>query len=65
MGSRRSRTLGGKCPFVFNGYPVRMMIAVEILCADCGCLVDRGVRITVCDDVNCCCRDLPVREASS
>jgi hypothetical protein len=33
-----------------------------ILCADCGCLVDRGVRITVCADPMCCCRDLPIRE---
>ena len=29
-------------------------------CADCGCVVDRGVRIGVCDDgERCCCAALP------
>jgi hypothetical protein len=37
---------------------------MEILCADCGCLVDRGVRITVCSDPNCCCNNLPIREST-
>lgn len=36
--------------------------AMEIVCADCGCLVDRGVRVTVCAvGPDCCCQDLPIR----
>jgi hypothetical protein len=35
---------------------------VEIACADCGCLVDRGVVIKPCAIYpDCCCRDLLVR----
>ena len=34
-------------------------------CADCGCLVDRGVIITWCDGhPDCCCAELPVKPAS-
>lgn len=36
---------------------------MEIGCADCGCVVDRGTRTAPCatpDD--CCCQDLPVAE---
>jgi hypothetical protein len=29
-------------------------------CADCGCLVDHGIRIEVCGDPSCCCRELPI-----
>jgi len=32
---------------------------VEIACADCGCIVDRGAVLVRCGDPNCCCRDLP------
>jgi hypothetical protein len=36
---------------------------MEIICADCGCLVDRGVIVTPCGKhPECCCRDLPVRQ---
>ena len=36
---------------------------MEIACADCGCLVDRGVIVRTCDKhPDCCCRDLPVQE---
>ena len=35
---------------------------MEILCADCGCRVDAGVRTAVCADPVCCCKDLPIRE---
>ncbi len=28
-------------------------------CADCGCIVDRGVVVATCDVADCCCRDLP------
>jgi hypothetical protein len=31
-----------------------------MFCADCGCLVDRGVRLIPCDESECCCVDLPV-----
>ena len=36
-----------------------------MLCADCGCLVDRGIRTAVCGDPECCCAQLPVREADA
>ena len=35
------------------------MSGVEIACADCGCVVDRGVVLVRCGDPDCCCRDLP------
>lgn len=34
---------------------------MEMFCADCGCLVDRGVRISSCGKPGCCCLDLPTR----
>jgi|GEM_PF-2069494 hypothetical protein len=34
---------------------------MAIRCAECGCVVDRGVRITPCGDPECCCKELPVR----
>ncbi len=37
--------------------------AVTIACADCGCLVDRGIRVESCADPDCCCRHLPVATA--
>ena len=36
---------------------------MEMRCADCGCRVDRGVRVEMCGDPACCCRELPVRAA--
>lgn len=34
---------------------------MKILCADCGCLVDRGVRLQVCAiGAECCCGELPM-----
>jgi len=34
---------------------------MEITCADCGCLFDRGVIIWRCDKHrDCCCDDLPI-----
>jgi hypothetical protein len=36
---------------------------MEIACAECGCVVDRGVRMIPCKDTECCCRELPIREA--
>jgi len=35
---------------------------VQVLCAGCGCTVDSGVRVAVCGNENCCCRELPTRE---
>ena len=32
---------------------------VEIECADCGCIVDLGVRLVPCRKPECCCRHLP------
>lgn len=35
---------------------------MTIICADCGCLVDRGVIVTPCAVYpSCCCADLSVR----
>ena len=38
---------------------------MEILCADCGCRVDRGVRVAVCADPRCCCAHLPIRAGAA
>jgi hypothetical protein len=39
---------------------------MEIICADCGCLVDRGVIVTPCDAYpNCCCAELSVRDSET
>ena len=35
---------------------------MEMRCADCGCVVDAGVRLVCCDDPSCCCAHLPVRD---
>ena len=32
---------------------------MKIACADCGCVVDRGNRVTTCGDAGCCCQHLP------
>ena len=31
---------------------------MEIYCANCGCLVDRGIRLIQCDQSECCCLEL-------
>ena len=36
---------------------------MTIACADCGCLVDRGIRVESCPDPDCCCQHLPVATA--
>src|SRR5437867_907821 len=41
--------------------PRRTLRCVEIYCADCGCLVERGVRVVPCGTAGCCCLDLPIR----
>jgi SnoaL-like domain len=41
--------------------PRRTLPRVEIYCADCGCLVERGVRVVPCNSAECCCVDLPIR----
>jgi hypothetical protein len=38
---------------------------VNIVCADCGCLVDRGARVESCMDPTCCCRHLPQTDPDS
>jgi hypothetical protein len=32
---------------------------MEIYCADCGCLVERGIRVIPCHTAECCCLNLP------
>ncbi len=34
---------------------------MEMICAECGCVVDRGIRLAICHAPECCCRQLPVR----
>ncbi len=36
---------------------------VTIACADCGCLVERGVRVSTCAIDGCCCSELPTRQS--
>ena len=39
---------------------------MEIQCADCGCVVDQGVRTAPCATPHdCCCQDLPTAEQGS
>jgi hypothetical protein len=39
-----------------------LLTDVEIFCADCGCVVDRGVIVQPCNrHRGCCCGELPVR----
>jgi ketosteroid isomerase-like protein len=35
---------------------------MEMHCADCGCLVEHGVRLISCDTSECCCVDLPTAD---
>src|SRR3954465_1975823 len=35
---------------------------MEVYCADCGCLVERGLRVVPCGATQCCCRDLTLRD---
>lgn len=32
-------------------------------CAECGCLVDRGVRVSICERERCCCSELPTHQS--
>ena len=48
------------------GYPRRSLELVgwendemEVRCAECGCLVDRGKVVERCANPECCCKDLP------
>jgi SnoaL-like domain len=34
-------------------------------CAECGCLVDHGVRVGTCDTSECCCADLPILQRTT
>jgi len=33
-----------------------------MICADCGCSVERGLRISTCEDPACCCHELLARD---
>jgi len=33
---------------------------MEMICAECGCRVDVGIRIVPCPEPLCCCQELPV-----
>ncbi len=39
-----------------------MIVAMRVGCAECGCVVDDGIRVVLCPNVECCCRDLPSNE---
>jgi hypothetical protein len=32
---------------------------VQFSCAECGCVVEGGVRLELCPDADCCCAQLP------
>jgi hypothetical protein len=34
---------------------------MEIYCADCGCVIERGVRVAPCNAAGCCCLDLLIQ----
>jgi SnoaL-like domain len=34
---------------------------MELYCAGCGCIVERGVRVVPCNSAHCCCVDLPIQ----
>jgi SnoaL-like domain len=34
---------------------------MEVYCAECGCLVDDGVRVVPCHTTDCCCLGLPIQ----
>ena len=55
--SRGAGTEGGRFTVL-----ALMIGFVQVLCAGCGCTVDSGVRVAVCGNENCCCRELPTRE---
>ena len=69
VGRWKFLTAGRRCGVV-SGTPMSCrgpgggssVLVVEILCADCGCLVDRGVRVTVCGDPDCCCAHLAIHK---
>ncbi len=37
---------------------------MEMGCAGCKCVIDRGVRVVVCADDRCCCSELPIAETA-
>ena len=37
------------------------LAAMAMGCAQCGCVVDLGVRVSACTNADCCCRELPLR----
>ena len=37
--------------------------AMRMGCAECGCVVEAGARVVVCDAPGCCCAELPVADA--
>ena len=46
--------------------PLRLpFVAVEFRCAGCACVVERGVRVVVCDDPTCCCSHLPIADGAA
>lgn len=32
---------------------------MRMACAECGCVVDAGTRLSTCPDAGCCCATLP------
>lgn len=54
---RRSRTV------LIDDAMSASLLRMRIACADCGCVVDRGVRLALCADDRCCCSRLPVIDA--
>ena len=59
----RTSSLFGQHPQDFAVRTGPTILSVEIGCADCGCIVDSGVRVIPCNTPDCCCRHLPIRES--
>jgi hypothetical protein len=43
-------------------HPVGQCPSMEMHCADCGCLVDRGEVVERCSEADCCCANLPDKQ---
>ena len=46
----------------YDGPPT--IARVKMGCADCGCVIESGVRIVICSD-DCCCHDVPASEQAT
>ena len=45
--------------------PPSTLRAMEFMCADCGCVVERGTRLQLCANGQCCCSELAIETPES